>query len=186
MRLPHLFLKLNQMLPPHFKAAMELLLHVQSLANLLRPWSISQLCDPVCMFCYHREKLLVAAFHVWKLQIQSIFTFCNCTLPVLIDICSSQLTHEEKGFSLWFSMGFSIPPDKCICILSIPERKSRRYAESFLMCFTLPVPRLQCWCHISQESGCQQSSKLASFRSRCITPSSNCHSCHKVCNPHSV
>jgi hypothetical protein len=134
-----LFLKSNQLLQPHFTAAMELLLHVQSLAHLWRPWSISQLCDPVCMFCYNREKLLVAAFHVWKLQIQSIFTFCNSTLPVLIDICSSQLTHEEKGLSLWFSMSFSIHPYKCICILSIPERKSRRYAESFLMCFTLPV-----------------------------------------------
>lgn len=135
-----LFLKLNQLLLPHFTAAMELHLHVPSLANLWRPWSISQLCDPVCMFCYHWEKLLVAAFHVWKLQIQNIFTFCNSILPVLIDYAVLN-SHEEKGFSLWFSMSFSNHPDKCICILSIPEHKSRRYAESFLMCFTLPVPR---------------------------------------------
>jgi hypothetical protein len=97
-----LFLKLNQLLQPHFTAAVELLLHVQSLANLWRPWSISQLCDPVCIFCYHWEKLLVAAFHVWKLQIQSIFTFCNSTSPVLIDYAVLNSHMRKRDFHFDF------------------------------------------------------------------------------------
>jgi len=136
-----LFLKLNQLLQPHFTAAMELHLHVPSLANLWRPCSISQLCDPICMFCYHREKKLVAAFHVWKLQIQSIFTFCNGILPVLIDYAVLNSHMRKRDFHFDFQWVLAITLTKCICILSIPERKSRRYAESFLMCFTLPVPR---------------------------------------------
>jgi hypothetical protein len=175
------------MLQPHFTAAMELLLHVQSLANLWRPWSISQLCDPVCMFCYHWEKLLVAAFHVWKLQGQSIFTFCNSTLPVLIDYAVLNSHMRKRDFHFHFQWVLAITLTNAFAYCPYPNTnpgdmqnhssraspcQSQDCSADAIYLKNLVVSKVQSLLHLGQEALLHQIIAIAATR----------FATHTVCN----